>query len=95
MIGAYIHGKLYDQDHSWLGYKQYKDFCNYIIESPYVDKMKKTFIGWPLDSRIGGYSIDSKLEEDHRISAEDTHPNAKGHKFIAGVLYNEYEKIYS
>ena len=75
--------------------KQYKDFCNYIIESPYVDKMKKTFIGWPLDSRIGGYSIDSKLEEDHRISAEDTHPNAKGHKFIAGVLYNEYEKSYS
>jgi hypothetical protein len=25
MIGAYMHGKLYDKDHSLFGYKQYKD----------------------------------------------------------------------
>ena len=26
LVGAYVHGKFYDQDHSWMGYKQYKDF---------------------------------------------------------------------
>ena len=74
---------------------QYKEFCNLIIESPYIDKMKKTFIGWPVDPRIGGYSIDSKLEDKHRFSPEDTHPNEKGHKYISEVFYDEYEKIYS
>ena len=75
--------------------KQYKVFCNCIIESPYIDKIKDNFIGWPIDSRIGGYSIDSKLEDTYRISSEDNHPNKRGQKFIAGVLYNEYKKIYS
>ena len=72
---------------------QYKEFCNLIIESPYIDKMKKTFIGWPVDPRIGGYSIDSKLEDKHRFSPEDTHPNDMGHKYISEVLYDEYKKI--
>jgi len=72
-----------------------RDFCNYIIESPYVGKIKNTFLGWPIDPLIGGYSMDSKLEDIHRLSPEDTHPNDKGHNFIAGVLYDEYKKIYS
>ena len=70
-----------------------KVFSNYIIESPYVDKIKKTFVGWPIDPLLGGYSMDNKLRNIHRLSPEDTHPNAEGHKFIAGVLYDEYEKI--
>ena len=67
---------------------QYKEFCNLIINSPYVDKIKDTFLGWPIDPRIGGYSIDSKLEDEHRFAPEDTHPNEIGHKFISEVLYN-------
>ena len=63
-----------------------KEFSNYIIESPYVDKIKKTFVGWPIDPLIGGYSMDSKLKDIHRISPEDTHPNAEGHEFITGIL---------
>ena len=74
---------------------QYKEFCNLIIESPYIDKINKTFIGWPIDPRIGGYSIDSKLEDKHRFSPEDTHPNDMGHKYISEVLYDEYKKISS
>ena len=70
---------------------QYKEFCNLIIESPYIDKMKKTFIGWPIDPRIGGYSIDSRLEDKHRFSPEDTHPNKKGHKLISRILYDLYK----
>jgi hypothetical protein len=73
---------------------QYKELCKLIIESSYIDKMKKTFIGWPIDPRIGGYSIDSKLEDKHRFSPEDTHPNDMGHKYISEVFYDEYEKIY-
>lgn len=26
MIGSYFHGKLQGQDHSWMGYKEYKEF---------------------------------------------------------------------
>ena len=72
-----------------------KEFSNYIIESPYVDKIKKTFVGWPIDPLIGGFSVDSKLKDIHRISSEDTHPNAEGHEFITQEIYNEYKKIYS
>jgi hypothetical protein len=70
---------------------QYKELCNFIIESPYIDKINKTFIGWPIDPRIGGYSIDSKLEDKHRFSPEDTHPNKEGHKLISEILY-EFHK---
>ena len=50
---------------------------------------------------IGGYSVEDILDnidperKQLRISEEDTHPNNEGHKFIAGVLYDEYKKIYS
>ena len=67
---------------------QYKEFFNLIINSPYVYKIKDTFLGVPIDPRIGGYSIDSKLEDEHRFAPEDTHPNEIGHKFISEVLYN-------
>jgi len=69
---------------------QHKEFCNLIIESPYIDKMKKNFIGWPIDPRIGGYSIDTKLGDEHRFSSEDTHPNKRGHKLISKILYDNF-----
>ena len=64
--------------------------------------MDDNFIGWPIVESIGGYCFDSLLTDtDHwdasatRISREDTHPNAAGHKLISKVLYDEYKKIYS
>jgi len=58
------------------------------------------FIGWPIMWEIGGYNINNMLdkldpERKHlRISEEDQHPNAEGHKIIAQELYNAYEKVY-
>ena len=69
---------------------QHKELCKLIIESPYIDKMKKNFIGWPIDPRIGGYSIDTKLGDEHRFSSEDTHPNKRGHKLISKILYDNF-----
>ena len=50
---------------------------------------------------IGGYSIDNILDKEdperlkYRISEDDSHPNAAGHKFIAEFLYEQYKEIYS
>ena len=68
-------------------------FSDAIIKRPH--DMTENFIGWPIVPMLGGYSMDIKMKDILRISPEDGHPNAEGHKFIAGVLYDEYEKIYS
>ena len=73
-----------------------KQLAKYIIESPYLNKINGNFIGWPIVEFIGGYCFDSLLTKyKYRISEEDTHPNAGGHKLISEILYNEYKKIYS
>ena len=52
-------------------------------------------------SEIGGYSIDDIIDKKdptrlkYRISEDDTHPNAAGHKFIAEFLYEQYKEIYN
>jgi len=74
---------------------QYRELCNHIIESPYIERMSSAFMGWPIDERIGGYSIDNKLKDEHRFSPEDTHPNEEGHLLMAERIFEEYEKIYT
>ena len=76
-----------------------------IIRSPYLDYIEKNigdkFIGWPIMHEIGGYSIDNILDKEdperlkYRISEDDSHPNAAGHKLIADFLYEQYKEIYS
>ena len=44
-----------------------------------------------MDPLIGGFSMDSKLKDMHKISSEDTHPNKEGHKFISRILYDLYK----
>ena len=76
-----------------------------ILKSPYLDYIEKNigdkFVGWPIMSEIGGYSIDNILDKEdparlkYRISEDDTHPNAAGHKFIAEFLYDKYREIYN
>ena len=70
-----------------------------IIDSSYLKLIdKKLFLGWPIMPQIGGWNIDSFLDEyeyeEVRISLDDCHPNAKGHSLIAKKLYKYYENIY-
>ena len=67
----------------------------------YVEKnLSEKFIGWPIMQELGGYSVTNildKLDPERtqlRISKEDDHPNAEGHKIIAQEIYNAYEKVY-
>ena len=59
------------------------------------------FIGWPILKQIGGYTVGDILnkidpeQKELRISKDDTHPNAEGHKIISQEIYNAYEKIYT
>jgi hypothetical protein len=61
---------------------------------------EKKFIGWPIMHELGGYNVTdilNKLDPERtqlKISKEDKHPNAEGHKIIAQEIYNAYEKIY-
>ena len=70
-----------------------------IIDSSYLKLIdNKLFLGWPIMPQIGGWNIDSFLDEyeyeEVRISLDDCHPNAKGHSLIAKKLYKYYENIY-
>jgi hypothetical protein len=59
------------------------------------------FIGWPILKQIGGYTVGDVLnkidpeQKELRISKDDTHPNAEGHKIMSQEIYNAYEKIYT
>jgi len=59
------------------------------ISNSYFDKIdEKHFIGWPVEPKLGGFSMEDKLDKDkHFISEQDTHPNAEGHKLIAETIY--------
>jgi len=53
----------------------------------------KNFLGWPIATELGGYSVCSKespLKEimNHKISKLDSHPNAKGQEIIAEFIYD-------
>ena len=84
--------------------EQHQKLYNLIIDSPYLDRMEKTFIGWPImeleffpkhiKKRSKYFSFDSLLEPDERISEEDTHPNGKGHEMMAERLYDAYKELY-
>ena len=51
-------------------------------------KFDDKFIGWPTDEIIGGYTIESLLEEKYRISELDRHPNEIGQQKIAELIYD-------
>ena len=85
--------------------QQYKELYHYIINSPYIDKMKETFLGWPIMEleffpkhvlkKNKYFCFDTLLLPDERISREDSHPNGKGHAMMTEKLYDAYKKIYS
>jgi hypothetical protein len=69
------------------------------MNGAYIEVLKNTkykfndkFLGWPTDEKLGGYSVESLLEEKHKISEHDRHPNKIGSERIAEIIY---EKINS
>jgi len=50
---------------------------------------------------VGGHTVEDILnkidpeQKELRISKDDTHPNAEGHKIMSQEIYNAYEKIYT
>ena len=82
----------------------FNDLYNLIIDSPYIDRMKKTFLGWPImeleffpkhvKRRSKYFSFDSLLELDDRVSEEDSHPGKKGHEMMAERLHDAYKELY-
>ena len=55
----------------------------------YYDKIdEKNFIGWPIESKLGGFCAWDKLDADkHFISEIDRHPNRQGQEIIAELIY--------
>ena len=60
-----------------------------------VDTIKNTeykfndkFINWPTDELLGGSTIEYLLEEKHRISELDRHPNKLGQERIVELIYD-------
>ena len=79
--------------------------CKEILSSDYTNLInEKTFIGWPLFDKIGGFTIDNFLNEKdptdtlNRIDGRrnsagsmiDCHPNKLGHEQIADFIYEYY-----
>ena len=78
-----------------------KECANSIIASPFLNEIDDTkFMGFPTLKNIGGWCMDDMLDKKDpdrismRISAEDTHPNDKGHEYMAELIYNKYREIY-
>ena len=79
----------------------FKLAINAMIDSKIFNEINPDqFIGWPILKQIGGYTVIDILDKvdperkQLRISDEDSHPNAEGHKIIAQEIYNAYKKIY-
>jgi len=73
-----------------------------IIKSPINYEINEDkFMGWPIFENMGGYSVDNILDKvdptrnKFRVSSEDSHPNGEGHEYIAKMLHDKYEEIYS
>ena len=70
-------------------YTTKKEAIKMFMSNSYFDKIdEKHFIGWPVEPKLGGFSMWDKLDNNkHFISEEDRHPNAEGQKIIAETIY--------
>ena len=67
---------------------------------PLYDYIKEeNFVGWPIFTRIGGFSMSNQLDWKDpkgitlRISKDDNHPNKAGHELISEIFYEYYKKL--
>ena len=76
---------------------------------PLYDSIKtENFLGWPIISRIGGFSMSNQLtwaegyatipknlgDSKYRIGNGDYHPNQAGHDLISEIFYDQWLKRY-
>ena len=66
-----------------------EDAMKEFMSSSYYDKIdEKNFIGWPIESKLGGFCAWDKLDADkHFISEIDRQPNRQGQEIIAELIY--------
>ena len=66
-----------------------EDAMKEFMSSSYYDKIdERNFIGWPIESKLGGFCAWDKLDADkHFISDLDRHPNRQGQEVIAELIY--------
>lgn len=66
-----------------------EDAMKELMSSSYYDKIdERNFIGWPIESKLGGFCAWDKLDADkHFISDLDRHPNRQGQEVIAELIY--------
>ena len=66
-----------------------EDAMKEFMSSSYYDKIdERNFIGWPIESKLGGFCAWDKLDADkHFISEIDRHPNRQGQEIIAELIY--------
>ena len=68
------------------------DAAKVILDSPFFDFIK--CLGWPIVDNLGGWTIDTELNEDtHRISEKDSHPSKEGHEVISEILFNNVKNL--
>ena len=72
-----------------------KELLNHIHNSSYFNKIDDSFIGWPGDPDLGGFSIKSDILKGYSeeslpwaVSERDNHPNAKGQEKITEFIYD-------
>ena len=59
-----------------------------IILDTHNDIDVKNFIGWPIESKLGGFCAWDKLDADKHFKSEiDRHPNRQGQEIIAELIY--------
>lgn len=88
---AYLHElRLLDPKNKNRFDNEHQKVLHTIKDSHYYKNFNNKFIGWPLDEDMDGFDIGSGiLGEQHRISEQDRHPNAKGQEIIAEFLYEK------
>jgi len=66
-----------------------------LIKHPHLEYIKN-FHGWPIDKKLGGFTMVDLLREKYdksfKVSEFDSHPNEIGHKFIGNKMM-EYANV--
>ena len=68
--------------------------AKFMSETLYQKIDERNYIGWPIHKKIGGFCMFDLLQEKHRISEMDYHPNKEGHKEITDIILNGINKIH-
>ena len=87
--------------------KKWTKYLQTFLECKYYDWIEDNvnFLGFPIYPELGGWDTDTGVFKDrqlrregkspYRVSPDDAHPNAEGHKVIANEFIKAYKEILS